>query len=188
LEVRGGLGVPCTEPCAASLVAASLGYPVMTVGALARLVRDGTLAGFSRDERRAGALDHLDSSGSGFHAVVLDMDGHRLILHNGSNSPARQESDVMHELAHVLLGHDACYMDPRAPFLLPSRDLGMERQAEWLGAALQIPASGLLNLARRGWGPDAVAAHYGASAQLAQWRWGALGIAARVARERRARR
>jgi hypothetical protein len=39
-------------------------------------------------------------------AVTIGRDGPELIIHNDSHSLQRTESNIMHELAHVLLEHE----------------------------------------------------------------------------------
>jgi len=55
----------------------------------------------------------------GLCAVWLVADGEDLILHASSDSALHRQQFVLHELAHMILGHDANH-DPEAPdFLLP---------------------------------------------------------------------
>lgn len=184
LEVRDNVGRKPWEACPARLVAEALGYPVWAMSKMVALLRSGVLS-LSRDtEECALSLERLCVSGCGFHATVLDMDGHRLILYNCSNSPARQESDLMHEIAHVLLEHDGCYVDPRADFSLPAIDERMEAEARWLGAALQIPEKGLYAHARQGRDNAFIAEVYGASEPQVAFRRSVLGIDRRISRAR----
>lgn len=63
-----------------------------------------------------------------------------MIVHNTSHSPARIGSDVMHELAHLLLDHE-----PGTMFFglnnvaLRSHDKGQEEEATWLGGCFLLP-------------------------------------------------
>jgi hypothetical protein len=59
------------------------------------------------------------SDQDGLCAVWLMAEGEDLILHAHSDSALHRQQFVLHELAHIILGHDA-EDDPEAPdFLLP---------------------------------------------------------------------
>lgn len=97
-----------------------------------------------------------------------------VILHHPLHSAARQEANLMHELAHLLLLH------PLRPFDLTTSltaiDLRYEREADYLGSCLQIPRRGLEWAQQRGLTQQQTAAHFGASIQMVQWRCNATRI------------
>ena len=78
--------------------------------------------------------------------VTIPVEGKTLIIHNTNHLPERQESDIMHEFAHVLCAHKPARIDPPGKFPWASRsyDPEQEKQAVWLGGCLQIPRCGLL--------------------------------------------
>src|SRR5436305_9337672 len=54
----------------------------------------------------ANCLDHCIGEGqSEFSAMTVNDGSYRMIVHNESHHPYRQNSNVMHEIAHILLGH-----------------------------------------------------------------------------------
>lgn len=95
------------------------------------------------------------------------------ILYNPRHSLARQESDLMHELAHVLLKH------PLRSFAreteLAFRDDHHEAEAIYLGACLQIPRRALLWAAYHNYTVSQVATHFGASEALVRFRCNMTG-------------
>jgi hypothetical protein len=81
-------------------------------------------------------LSHFAANWS---AVTLCVGDGFLIIHNTSHLPPRQESDLMHELAHILCQHKPARIE--APGMLPwasrSYDSAQEEEAAWLGGCLQ---------------------------------------------------
>ena len=90
------------------------------------------------------------------------------IVLNPRHSLARRESDLMHELAHVLLGHAMVHFDPKTD--LPARRPEDEEEACYLGGCLQIPRRGLLWALQCGMTVPQVAAHFGASEDMVVYR------------------
>lgn len=96
-----------------------------------------------------------------------------VILHHPLHSPARQEANLMHELAHLLLAHPLPLFDSATwPGTI---DLRHEREAAYLGSCLQIPRRGLEWAWQRGLTRQQVADYFGASLQLVNWRCNAVG-------------
>ena len=123
---------------------------------------------------------------SAFSAVTV-FDGHkRLIVHNDSHSPARQASNVCHELAHGLLLH------PPTPALNDqgcrnwSREI--EDEANWLSGVLLVPDDAALATVKNGLDLDKAAAYYGVSLQMMQFRINVSGARRRVKRFPRMKR
>ncbi len=79
-------------------------------------------------------LRPLHKSESGWSALTIQPDGSTIIITNPAHSPKRHESDVMHEIAHILCKHEPSYL------LHSKRSYGpQEEEAQWLGACLQLP-------------------------------------------------
>ena len=96
------------------------------------------------------------------------------ILLNPRHAPARQESNLMHELAHVLLEHDMIDFNPRTG--LPQRRQKDEDEATYLGGCLQIPRRGLLWTIQKGMTVSQVAIHFGASEAMVTFRCNVTGL------------
>jgi Zn-dependent peptidase ImmA (M78 family) len=86
-------------------------------------------------------LQHLLGEGrqewSGFTLRVGDR---HLIVVNTAHSDRRQNSVIMHELAHISLGHElqSGTLSDQG-FLLSAYDQDQEDEAAWLGATLLLP-------------------------------------------------
>jgi len=91
-----------------------------------------------------------------------------VILHNPQHSPARYESNMMHECAHILLKHPMILFDPALPN--PPRDPQHESEATYLGGCLQIPKRGLFWAVQRKMAPEQIAGHFGASCEMVRYR------------------
>lgn len=119
-------------------------------------------------------VDHLVKS-STWSAITLLIEP-RLIVANPSHTPARFESNIMHELAHLLLNHK-----PEALGLINSNYAArqyaarQEKEAEYLGGCLQIPSVGLDYAQQLNWNKEKIANYYGASKQMVQYRMNMTG-------------
>ncbi len=87
---------------------------------------------------------------------------------------ARHQSNLMHELAHVLLNHPMIGFDPVTG--LPLRDSHYEEEATYLGGCLQIPRLGLQWASQRGYTWKQIALYFGASEGMVRFRCNMTGI------------
>ena len=117
-------------------------------------------------------------------AFTFKVDDGHFIVHNPTHEPPRQESNVMHELAHIWLKHKPDTIEPagRLPFAMRSFDENQEDQAKWLGGCLQIPREALLWFLQRRFDNVAIAAHFNASEEMVRFRRNMTGIDAQLAR------
>ena len=96
------------------------------------------------------------------------------IVHNSGHAPTRQESDLMHEFAHVILGHKMVSYDPKTG--LPQRRQQDEDEAVYLGGCLQIPRRGLLWAVQKKMTIAQIASHFNASEAMVKFRSNLNGI------------
>jgi Zn-dependent peptidase ImmA (M78 family) len=111
-------------------------------------------------------------------AVTLPANDCTLVIYNPSHSLARQESNLMHELAHIICEHDPESVVQLHGLYFPLRtyDAEQEEEAAWLGGCLQIPRDGLWRAVCRGTGTAQIAQHFGASVSLVQFRRQVTGV------------
>lgn len=116
-------------------------------------------------------------------AVLLDSDQwsagviHKnpvWIVHNPRHAPTRQESNLMHEIAHILLKHRMISLDPQTGLF--KRRQQDEDEAVYLGGCLQIPRRGLLWAIQRKMTLSQIATHFGASEEMVEFRTNVTGI------------
>jgi hypothetical protein len=124
-------------------------------------------------------LNCFDSEWSAL--TMITKVGNRIIVHNPFNSVARQQSDVMHELAHIICDHKRCQTeyDFEIPFGMRQFDELQEEEAKCLGSTLQLPTPCLLWAKKREMLPDAIAIHFNASVDMVIYRMNMTGISKR---------
>lgn len=90
------------------------------------------------------------------------------IVHNSRHALTRQESNLMHEFAHVILKHKMVGYDPKTG--LPQRRQQDEDEAVYLGGCLQISRRGLLWAKQRKMTTSQIALHFNASEEMVRFR------------------
>jgi len=113
--------------------------------------------------------------------TMITKAGNRIIIHNSFNSLTRQQSDLMHELAHIICGHkrvDSEY-DFEIPFGMREFDELQEEEAKCLGSTLQLPTPCLLWAKKRNMTPENIALHFNASIDMVNYRMNITGISRR---------
>ena len=180
LEIRDKLGLKSIVACPARSVADLYGTIVTPLQCLPGIVKDGLQDHFPDSDKIDNCIALLSSRDCGFSAVAAVVGPYKIILYNANNSPARQESDIMHEMAHIICEHQGDCLQLNADIGLRKYDTQCEEEAKWLGAALQIPEKGLLELAKAGYTNEEIAITYGASVQMAIYRRRVLAIDRRL--------
>lgn len=173
--IRRELGLPPTAPLPQVRLAEYLGV---------RLLTPRDIPGMPA-EVLAQLLDH---DPSGWSAVTQEVDGSTVVIHNSRHSPARQASNIAHELAHILLEHvpGRVIVSPDGSVVMRSYDAEQEEEANWLAWALLLPRVALLHATRAGSDVASLAEEYGVSVPLVQFRMKICGVGAQL-RSTRAR-
>ena len=144
------------------------------------------------DVARLGDLAevHLDQllkhDPSSWSAVTLILPLNKVIILNSTHAPVRQNSDLMHELAHLILEHKPARVDmtPEKLMILDTYDKFQEEEANWLGGALLVPRDGLLDVLSRNRRNKSAASHFNVSTQMIEWRRRMTGIDKQLGRRR----
>ncbi|WP_284653163.1 ImmA/IrrE family metallo-endopeptidase [Flavobacterium terrisoli] len=166
-EYREKLGIhPCAPLCAFALAKF-----------LDIKVHDAThfLSGLDDVNRLSG----LDGSDCGWSALTMkDKDGKRLIIHNPFHTPARQQSNIMHEIAHILCEHKKKPLPEgvNLPFGMRDFDKEQEDEAIYLGATLQLSRPCLLWARKTKMTNAEIANYYNASAEMVNFRIASTGV------------
>lgn len=115
-------------------------------------------------------------------AVTVDLDGRRVVVVNSAQDARRIPNNVVHELAHVILGHAAARVDisEDGHLWLSTHGREQEDEADWLAAALLLPRDGLLQRFTRQRDAARIADHFKVSVALVRWRLNATGVARQV--------
>ncbi len=165
LEQRRALGLRAEEPLLARVLAAHLGAKIVTLA---------EIPGLSQDLVHQLLVADPDS----WSATTIVRNRRIVIVHNTAHSLRRQESNLMHELAHILCKHRPSHMiqSGSLPFALRTYDPAQEEEAGWLGGCLQLPRPALLWSVQRGMTNDEIAAHFGASSDMVKYRRRTTGV------------
>jgi hypothetical protein len=91
-----------------------------------------------------------------------------LIVYHPAHSPARYQSNLMHEFAHIMLNHPMIGFDPITG--LPLRDVSCEDEAVYLGGCLQIPRLALQWALQKSYNIVQVATYFSASESMVVFR------------------
>jgi Zn-dependent peptidase ImmA (M78 family) len=131
----------------------------------------------------------LGTESDAWSAVTVSFAGKDCIIYNPKHSDGRQSNDVMHELAHVLIGHDPAtlILSPDGAMAVRTFNRQQEDEANWLAGALLLPRPALLLIAGSDQPPRAVCEEYRVSEPMLQWRLNVSGARTQVGRARRVR-
>lgn len=165
LKVRQHQNLASTSPLSPFVLARELQVAV---------VQPSDLKHLAEDVRRRLLGQHSDC----WSAITIPGKRRPLIVYNPSHSEARQNSDLMHELAHILLGHKPTmvFIDPNTNLSLRTHDKGQEEEANWLAGCLLLPRDVLLQVKAIHLGDEASCRHYGVSAKMLSYRMNVSGV------------
>ncbi len=109
---------------------------------------------------------------------LLNKHGEKIIIHNANHPVGRQQSTIMHELAHIVCKHPLPteVILPELPFLRQYHPQH-EQEAEYLGATLQLTRKGLVWAMRRRMAIAQIADYYKASPEMVDYRLNVSGVA-----------
>lgn len=110
-----------------------------------------------------------------------------VVVYNPLSTIGRRNSDVAHELAHILLGHELSRVETIGESTFLSCDPQQEEEAGWLAGCLLLPREVLLREVRRGTGAAAIAEKYEVSEDMATFRLNVTGVLRQTRRGRRSR-
>jgi hypothetical protein len=102
----------------------------------------------------------------------------KIIIHNHLHAPTRTQSNLMHELAHVICDHKhpETQRNIALPFFMRDYDKQHEEEANYLGSTLQITREGLLWALKKRMEIAEIAEHCNASEKMVNLRINATGV------------
>lgn len=117
---------------------------------------------------------------NGWSALTMTTrKGTKLIIHNNLHSPARQQSNLMHEMAHIIIcnhKYKELPIDLELLSLMREHNPQQEEEAIYLGSVLQIPREGLLWNLRQRKSFEEIANYYTASKSMVTFRVNSSGV------------
>lgn len=136
-------------------------------------------------------LDQLVSPDADcWSALTIRMKTRHLIVYKSSQSGPRTNSVVMHELAHIMLGHDLVSAGlTEDGYLIPSNyDQNQEDEADWLGGTLLLPRPALLRIRKEGISDQKAMTEYLVSIDMLTWRIRMTGVDYQIANAKNKKR
>jgi hypothetical protein len=135
------------------------------------------------------AVQLLERDPDSWSGLTLFEEGVHVVVLNSTHQRPRRAATLMHELAHIMLGHVPAEVSesPSGLVLLSDYSTDQEEEADWLGAALLLPEVALMPLRVKGLSVEAIADLFGVSTQLCAWRCRMTGVEKRLAFRRAAR-
>jgi Zn-dependent peptidase ImmA (M78 family) len=108
--------------------------------------------------------------------------GNTIIIYNPFHSDVRQQSDIMHELAHLICKHQHVQSehDDELPFGMRSYNTIQEEEAKCLGSTLQLPKPCLLWATKRKMRREDISSYYYASLDMVTYRLNMTGLYKRL--------
>lgn len=169
-SLRVKKGMPPYAALHARILAEELAVEIMTPDDLHRL---------RPDDIGADCVHRLlnDHSAS-WSAITIPNKEKPLVIFNPAHSAARQNSDLMHELAHILLAHEPgmTFIDPQSEMALRTHDNLQEQEAAWLSGCLLLPRDALLRMKRMNWTDERVCREYLVSSEMLRYRLNTSGV------------
>lgn len=165
LQQRRSLQLRATDPLDPSVLATSIGVEVHSVDEIPGLDAD--------------VLHVLRGEGADSWSAVTLADGVKsVIILNSAHSAGRSASNLMHELAHLVIGHRPGRIDitEDGTLMLQTYDRQQEDEANWLAGCLLLPRPALMFIERQGLEANSAARVYGVSTQMLQYRRQVTGV------------
>ena len=174
ISIRRDLGIEPHVPLAAARLAEHLGVRVWTPNDVPGITK--------------GVLDQLLSHDpDGWSAVSCSTNGRALIIYNPRHSQGRQNSDLAHELAHILLEHEPnrIVLSHDGAMVMRSFDPKQEEEANWLGWCILLPRPALVRALSTRKSVSDIAQEWTVSQQLVEYRIRMTGVRTQLSRRRK---
>ena len=119
-------------------------------------------------------------------AFTLRIENRHLIVYNSAQSLARVNSVCMHELSHIILGHELHDANLSSDgHLIPGNyNKEQEDEADWLGGTLLLPRPALLKVRALKLTNDEIEDQYNCSKQMIAWRFRMTGVDFQLSRRK----
>src|ERR1017187_10463520 len=111
-----------------------------------------------------------------FSACTFTVDEKHIIVYNPFSSPGRTQSDIAHEVSHLVLKHEMKTVETIAGLTFFTCDPEEEQEANWLAGCLLLPRRLLYLAARRGMRAPEISEQFNVSEQMAAFRLRTTGV------------
>lgn len=167
LGIRKKMGLKPSDPLSAYDLAEQLNVNVVALDSLQFLPTN--------------SRDFLAKGGDGeWSAATIQVGGHHYVVINPSHSLARQSSNLMHELAHIIREHTSTSFSMQDGIAMRPYDSLQENEANWFAGSLLLTQNALFAINTDNL--DEELAKYGVSKSLYNWRLNVTGVRRRLMR------
>ena len=130
----------------------------------------------------------LERDPTGWSAATLFVSDTAIVVYNPEHSRGRQRSDLIHELAHIMLEHDPATVVFSEDGRMATRTFNQkqEDEANWLGWTLLLPRNALVAARQKRMAKAQIARTYGVSEKLVGYRLQVTGVDIQMRRGRTA--
>lgn len=165
VEIRKSFSLTADEPLSAFDLATELNIFVWN---------ESEVAGVSADDICQLCITDSES----WSAFTIRVEGHHLIVYNSAQTVPRQNSVVMHEMAHIILGHEltSAALTDGGHFVPTTYNQDQEDEADWLAGTLLLPRPSLLKIRRQNVSDIMAMKIYMVSQQMLTWRFRMTGV------------
>jgi len=120
----------------------------------------------------------LRADSDSWSAATVCVGTRHVVILNSSHSPARMNSDFMHELSHLVLAHTPARVDVSTDqiLLLSTYNRAQEDEANWLSGALLLPRDALFNIRKKQLTNQTACRSYGCSQDMLTFRFRVTGV------------
>lgn len=120
----------------------------------------------------------LDHDPWGWSAVSVYHADRAVVIYNPRKSAGRRASDIMHELAHLILSHQPAtvVMSQDGSFVMRSYDQMQEDEANWLAWCILLPREALLRCRRLNLSVAEIGQEYDVTETLVNFRLRMTGV------------
>ena len=169
-EARKGFNLPPDAPLCAQQYARDLGIVVWS---------EAEIDSLPEHDRQQLTCTDSDS----WSAFTMRIANNHLVVFNSTQSPPRINSVLMHEVAHITLGHQltSAALTEEGYFVPTTYNQEEEEEADWLAGTLLLPRPALLKVRRKGFGDQEIRETYKVSQQMLTWRFRMTGVDYQIA-------
>ena len=129
----------------------------------------------------------LRSDSDSWSAATVCAGMRYAVILNSSHSPARMNSDFMHELSHLVLAHTPARVNVSSDemLLLSTYNRAQEEEANWLSGALLLPRDALFHIRRERLTDEQACPVYGCSKDMLSFRFRVTAVDLQLTRSYR---
>ena len=120
-----------------------------------------------------------------FSACTFTVGEQHVIVYSPLASAGRKQSDISHEVAHIVLKHEMKSVETVGGMTFFTCDPEEEQEANWLAGCLLLPRRLLYIAAKSGLDAAAIAQTYGVSEPMAAFRLRTTGVMRQLQAARR---